>query len=78
MEGIQEANKKNDWWGWKITLDKSVNDLKNPAYTVEEAKHFHKLVESGNIDPAPEVFNDNDEEDLKDITLNADSGILGT
>ena len=27
MEGVQEANKKNDWWGWKITLDKSVNDL---------------------------------------------------
>jgi hypothetical protein len=78
MEGVQEANKKNDWWGWKITLDKSVNDLKSPTQIVEEAKHFHELVSSGSVDPAPEALNDNDEGDLKDITPNADSVILGS
>ena len=78
MEGVQEANKKNDWWGWKITLDKSVNDLKSPAQIVEEAKHFHELVSSGSVDPAPEALNDNDEGDMKDITPNADSNVLGS
>lgn len=78
MEGVQEANKKNDWWGWKITLAKSVNDLKSPAQIVEEAKHFHELVSSGSVDPAPEALNDNDEGDLKNITPNADSVVLGS
>ena len=77
MIRLQEQNKKNDWWGWNITLEKSVNDLKNPSYIVEEAKHFHELVSSGSIDPTPEALNDNDE-DLKDVTPNADSSILGS
>jgi|TARA_R110002012_G_scaffold277159_1_gene464342 hypothetical protein len=78
MESVQEANKKNDWWGWKITLDKSVNDLKNPSYIVEEAKHFHELVSSGSIDPVPEALNDDDDGGLKNVTPNADSNILGS
>ena len=78
MEGVQEANKKNDWWGWKITLDKSVNDLKNPSYIVEEAKHFHELVSSGSIDPTPETLNDNDDDNITHVTPNADSTVLGS
>jgi len=78
MEGVQEANKKNDWWGWKITLDKSVNKLKNPSYIVEEAKNFHDLVSSGSIDPTPEALIDNDDDDMKDVTPNADSNVLGS
>tara|TARA_R110002020_G_scaffold201423_1_gene404062 strand:+ start:2404 stop:3231 length:828 start_codon:yes stop_codon:yes gene_type:complete len=78
MEGVQEANKKNDWWGWKIILDKSVNDLKNPSYIVEEAKHFHELVSSGSIDPTPETLNDNDDDNIKNVTPNADSTVLGS
>ena len=77
MEGIQEQNKKNDWWGWKIVLEKSVNDLKNPSYLVEEAKSFHELVTSGSIDPTPEALNDTDQ-DIKDVTPNADTNILGS
>ena len=69
---------KNDWWGWKITLDKSVNDLKNPSYIVEEAKHFHELVSSGSIDPTPETLNDNDDDNIKNVTPNADSTVLGS
>ena len=57
---VQEQNKKNDWWGWNITLEKSVNDLKNPKYIFEEAKIFHDLVTSGQIDPAPEAREDVD------------------
>ena len=60
MATVQEQNKKNDWWGWNITLEKSVNDLKNPKYIFEEAKIFHDLVSSGQIDPAPEARDDGD------------------
>jgi|TARA_R100000544_G_scaffold23640_1_gene11831 hypothetical protein len=77
MEGIQEQNKKNDWWGWKIVLEKSVNDLKNPSYLVEEAKNFHELVSSGSIDPTPEALNDTDD-DIKDVTPNVDTNVLGS
>ena len=78
MEGVQEQNKKNDWWGWKITLANSVNDLKNPSLIVEEANHFHELVSSGSIDPAPEAVNDNDDTSMKDVTPNSDSNVLGS
>lgn len=78
MEGVQEQNKKNDWWGWKITLANSVNDLKNPSLIVEEANHFHELVSSGSIDPAPEAINDNDDTSMKDVTPNSDSNVLGS
>lgn len=54
MSAVHESNSKNDWWGWKIDLDKSVNDLSNPAYIVREAQNFKELVKSGDIDPAPE------------------------
>ena len=78
LEGVQEQNKKNDWWGWKITLANSVNDLKNPSLIVEEANHFHELVSSGSIDPAPEAVNDNDDTSMKDVTPNSDSNVLGS
>ena len=78
MEGVQEQNKKNDWWGWKITLANSVNDLKNPSLIVEEANHFHELVSSGSIDQAPEAVNDNDDTSMKDVTPNSDSNVLGS
>ena len=78
MEGVQEANKKNDWWGWKITLDKSINDLKSPTHIVGEAQHFHELVKSGSVDPAPEALNDNDADGIKDITPPVDSNVLGS
>ena len=45
---------------------------------MEEAKHFHELVSSGSVDPAPEALNDNDEGDMKDITPNMDSNVLGS
>jgi len=61
METVLEQNKKNDWWGWKITLEKSINDLKNPSYIVGEAQNFHELVSSGSIDPAPEAMVDVEE-----------------
>ena len=61
METVLEQNKKNDWWGWKITLNKSINDLKNPSFIVGEAQNFHELVSSGSIDPAPEAMADAEE-----------------
>jgi len=59
-------------------LDKSVNDIPNPSYIVEEAKHFHELVTSGSIDPAPEANSDNDDNEMKNVTPNMDSGVLGS
>ena len=32
--------RKNDWWGWKIDLHKSVNDYPNASYIVNEAKYI--------------------------------------
>ena len=77
MKGIQEQNKKNDWWGWNITLEKSVNDLSKPSYIVEEAKHFHELVSSGSIDPTPEALNDNDDDVVTETDkVNSDGKLL--
>ena len=77
MKGIQEQNKKNDWWGWNITMEKSVNDLPNPSYVVEEAKHFHELVSSGSIDPTPEALNDNDDDVVTETDkVNSDGKLL--
>ena len=45
-----EANKKNDWWGWKIDLHKSVNDYPNASYIVNEANTFKELVKSAGGD----------------------------
>ena len=40
MKAVREANKKNDWWGWNIKLEKSVNGYPNPKNIVEEAQNF--------------------------------------
>ena len=45
---------------------------------MEEANHFHELVSSGSIDPAPEAVNDNDDTSMKDVTPNSDSNVLGS
>jgi len=75
MSAVHESNSKNDWWGWKIDLDKSVNDLSNPAYIVREAQNFKELVKAGDIDPAPEQTTTNTEETIvthkDDVTFGA-------
>ena len=76
MATVQEQNKKNDWWGWNITLEKSVNDLKNPKYIFDEAKIFHDLVSSGQIDPAPEARDDG-ESSQSNESMSASQQVLG-
>ena len=75
MQGVQEANSKNDWWGWKIDLFKSVNDFPKADYYVQEAMNFMTLVKSGDIDPAPEV-KDGDKETV--INPPQDDIVLGS
>ena len=75
MQGVQEANSKNDWWGWKIDLFKSVNDFPKADYYVQEAMNFMTLVKSGDIDPAPEV-KDGDKETV--INPSQDDIVLGS
>ena len=56
-------------------MDKSVNDLSNPAYIVREAQNFKELVKAGDIDPAPEQTTTNTEETIvthkDDVTFGA-------
>jgi len=78
MKAIRESNNKNDWWGWNIKLEKSVNGYPNPRNIVEEAQHFYKLVVSGEIDPSPEVINDSDTQGIKNITPTKEDAILGS
>ena len=78
MKAVREANKKNDWWGWNIKLEKSVNGFPNPKNIVEEAQHFYKLVVSGEIDPSPEVTNDSENSEMKNITPTKEDAILGS
>ena len=78
MKAVREANKKNDWWGWNIKLEKSVNGFPNPKNIVEEAQHFYKLVVSGEIDPSPEVINESENSEMKNITPTKEDAILGS
>ena len=78
MKAVREANKKNDWWGWNIKLEKSVNGYPNPKNIVEEAQHFYKLVVSGEIDPSPEVINESENSEMKNITPTKEDAILGS
>ena len=77
MKGVHEANKKNDWWGWKIDLHKSVNDYPNASYIVNEANTFKELVKSGEIDPAPET-QDDPVSDMKTANPSQDDLVLGS
>jgi hypothetical protein len=77
MKGVHEANKKNDWWGWKIDLHKSVNDYPNASYIVNEANTFKELVKSGEIDPAPET-QDDPVSDMKTVNPSQDDLVLGS
>jgi hypothetical protein len=78
MKAVREANKKNDWWGWNIKLEKSVNGYPNPKNIVEEAQNFYKLVVSGEIDPSPEVINESDNQEMKNITPSKEDAVLGS
>ena len=78
MKAIRESNSKNDWWGWNIKLEKSVNGYPNPRNIVEEAQDFYKLVVSGEIDPSPEVINDSDTQGIKNITPTKEDVVLGS
>ena len=78
MKAIRESNNKNDWWGWNIRLEKSVNGYPNPKNIAEEAQHFYKLVVSGEIDPSPEVINGSDTNEIKNITPTKEDAILGS
>ena len=78
MKAVREANKKNDWWGWNIKLEKSVNGYPNPKNIVEEAQNFYKLVVSGEIDPSPEVINESENSEMKNITPTKEDAILGS
>ena len=49
MKAVRESNNKNDWWGWNIKLEKSVNGYPNPQNIAEEAQLFYKLVVSGEL-----------------------------
>ena len=78
MKAIRESNSKNDWWGWNIKLEKSVNGYPNPQNIAEEAQLFYKLIVSGEIDPSPEVINESDTNVMKDITPTKEDRVLGS
>ena len=35
MQGVQEANSKNDWWGWKIDLHNLLHFLSFEVHTID-------------------------------------------
>ena len=78
MKAVRESNNKNDWWGWNIKLEKSVNGYPNPQNIAEEAQLFYKLIVSGEIDPSPEVINESDTNVMKDITPTKEDRVLGS
>ena len=72
METVLEQNKKNDWWGWKITLEKSINDLKRVIVYPFNEFVFNQNNRKINADS---FLTDLSTYELNDLIVHVDHGI---